>query len=99
MEGLEHDADIAAAEARQRVLAERVERLAGDRDRAGVGPLQPGHHHQQGRLAGARRADHSDRLAAPYIEVDVLEDVHPRRAAAEREVDPAERDRRAVAAG
>ena len=33
VEGLEHDADIAAAEARQRVLVERAEILAGDRHR------------------------------------------------------------------
>ena len=70
-----------------------------DHHGARVRPLQPRHHHQQGRFAGAGRADHSDRLAAPYIEVDVFQDVHPRRPAAEREVDPAERDRRAVAAG
>ena len=31
VEGLEDDADIAAAEARQRILVERAERRAGDR--------------------------------------------------------------------
>ena len=72
----------------------------GDHDRAGVGPLQPRHHHQQRRFARARRADHSDRLAAPYIEVDVFEDVDARRAPAERQVDAGERDgvRRSLAA-
>ncbi len=99
MEGLEDDPDIAPAEARQRILAKRVKRFAGDGYRAGVGPLQSSHHHQQRGLARARRTDHSDRLAAAYIEVDVLEDVHARRTAAERQVDPAERDRSAVAAG
>ena len=58
---------LPAAEARQRVLVERAEVVARDHDDAGIGPLQPGHDHQQGRLAGARRADQADRLAAPYI--------------------------------
>ena len=33
-------------------------------DRAAVGALQPGHHHQQRGFAGARRPDQADRLAA-----------------------------------
>src|SRR5262245_2688523 len=97
MEGLKHDADIAPAEARQRVLAERTERFAGDHDRAGIGALQTGHDHQQGRFAGARRADEPDRLAASYMQVDVFEDMNTPRAPSERQVDAAERDRRARA--
>ena len=50
-------------------------------------PLEPGHDHQERGLARARRADQADRLALPYIQRDVLEDVHARGAAAEREVD------------
>ena len=57
-----------------------------------LGPLQPRHHHQQGRFAGAGRADHSDRLAARYIEVYVLENMDSCRAAAERKIDPSERN-------
>ena len=94
VEGLEHDPDIAAAEAGQRVLVERAERLASDRDRAGVGPLEPGHDHQQRRLAGAGRADEADRLAAAYMKIDVVEDMDAGRAPPEREVDAGERDRR-----
>ena len=41
------------------------------------GPFEAGHHHQQRRFAGARRADQADRLAAPYIQLDVLEDMNP----------------------
>ena len=96
MEGLEDDADIAAAEARQRILAERAERLARHHDRAGVGALEPGHDHQQRRFAGARRADQADRLARSYMQVDVFEDMNARRAPPERQIDPGERDRRAV---
>ena len=84
MEGLEHDADIAPAEARQRVLAQRVECLARDHDRAGVGALQPGRDHEQGRFAGAGRADQADRLAAAYMQVDVFEDMNTGRAPPER---------------
>ena len=84
MERLEHDADVAAAKARQRVLVEPPEVRARHHDRAGVGPLEAGQHHQQGRLAGTGRADQANRLAAPYIEVDVLEDMNPGRGVAER---------------
>ena len=94
VEGLEHDADLAAAKARERILVEPADFLARDRDRARIGPLQPGHHHQQRRFARARRTDQADRLAAPYIERDVLEDMNPRRAAAERQVDARKRDGR-----
>ena len=82
VEGLEHDTDIAAAEARQRVLAEQAERLARDHHRAGVGALQPGHDHEQGRFSGAGGADQADRLAASYIQVDVFEDMNAGRARA-----------------
>ena len=34
----------------------------------------------------------ADCLAAPYMQVDVLEDMDPRRAAPERQIDPGERD-------
>ena len=61
----------------------------GDHDRAGVGALQPGHDHQQRGLARAGRADQADRLAAPYMQVDVFEDMNARRAAAERQIDAA----------
>src|SRR5215471_9635773 len=84
---------MAAAKPRQRILVKRAERLARDRDRARVGTFQPGHDHQQGRFAGAGRADHSDRLALSYMEVDVLEDMHAERVLAERQIDPGERDR------
>ena len=87
VERLEHDADMAAAEARQRVLVERAQVLAGDRHRAGVGPLQPGHHHQQRRFARAGRPDQADCLAAAYIQVDVLEDMDAGRPLPEREID------------
>ena len=63
---------------------------------AGVDAFEPGQHHQQRRLAGAGRADDADRLAACHIEADAFQHMHARRAVAERELDPAERDGRAV---
>ena len=97
MEGLEHDADVAAAKARERVLVEPSEIRAGHHDRAGVRPFEPGQHHQQRRFARAGRTDQADRLAATYIQVDVFEDMNPGRAAAERKIDAGERDGRTFA--
>src|SRR5690606_14259005 len=90
MEGLEDDADMAAAETRQRVLAQPAKRLAGHDDLAGIGPFEAGHDHQQRRLAGTRGADEANCLTGTYMQVDVLEDMDPRRAASERQVDPGE---------
>ena len=53
VEGLEDDADVPAAKARQLVLIERLQALSGDDNRAAVRPLEPGHDHEQRRLAGA----------------------------------------------
>jgi hypothetical protein len=50
MERLEHDADLAATEAGERVLVEGIERRAVDHHLSAVWTLQPRHHHQQGRL-------------------------------------------------
>ena len=94
MEGLKHDADIAAPEARQRVLVQRDEIDAADRHASGVGPLQPRHHHQQRRFAGTGRADEANCLASAYIQVDVFEDMNARRALAERQIDAGQRDGR-----
>src|SRR5262249_5702130 len=71
MEGLEADTDMAPTETRQRVLAQRAKRLTCDHDRAGVGALQPGRDHEQGRLARARGSDQADGLTAAYMQVDV----------------------------
>ena len=51
------------------------------------GPFEPGQHHQQRRFARAGRADQANRLAAPYMQVDVFEDMNPGRGAAERKID------------
>ena len=53
MEGLEDDADLAAAEAGQRVLVEGIERRAADHHLSAIRTLQPRHHHQQRGFARA----------------------------------------------
>src|SRR5690606_21783068 len=70
---LEDDADIAAAEGGDLVLAAVVEPLARDPDLAGIDPLQPRNHHQQRRLAGAGRPDDAGCFAARNLEADALE--------------------------
>ena len=96
VERLEHDPDIAAAEARQRVLVERgrasspattTEPVSGRSSPAmtisSVDLPEPD---------GPTRPIASPR---PILQVDVFEDMHAGRAAPERQVDAGERDRRA----
>ena len=87
MEGLKNNADVAAAETGQRILVHRPQVGARDHDRAGVGTLQAGHDHQQRRFSRTGRPNQADCLAGPYMQVDILEDMNPCRAAAERKVD------------
>ena len=88
VEGLEDDADVAAAKGGDLVLALAVQQLAGDAHRAGIDPLQPGDHHQQRRFAGAGRPDDAGRLARRDVEADALQHMHrakrPRQASATR---------------
>ena len=66
--------------------------LSGNHDRTGIGPLQSGHHHEKGRLAGTRRSEEANGFAASYIQADVSEDMNAGGAAAEPKVDPVQRD-------
>ncbi len=88
---LEHRADVVldieAAEDRRflRQIADAepgalIHRQVGDvvaveLDDAAVGLDQPGDHVERGGLAGAVRSEQADRLAAPDIEADVLDDL------------------------
>jgi len=94
VERLEHDADMPSAKARERVLVERAQVLPRDVDRPGVGPLQSGRDHQQGRFARAGRANQANRLAGTYMKADVFENMDPRSVPAEREIDAGECNRR-----
>jgi hypothetical protein len=62
---------------------ELLQVLAGNHDRAAVGPFQSGHDHQQSRLAGAGWSEQAHGLAAAYIQVDVSEDMNAGGAAPE----------------
>ena len=64
VEELEHEADVAAAKARARLLVERGEVRAVDEHRPGGGPIDARDHVEQRRLAGAAAADEHDDLAA-----------------------------------
>ena len=92
VEGLEHDADISAAEAREFIFIKLVQGVSGHDDRTAVGALQSGHYHEQRRLAGSRRSKQRHGLAASYIQADIFEDMNAGGSAAERQVDPTEHD-------
>ena len=83
---------LRAAKARQGVLAELLQVLSGDHHGADVRPLQPGHHHQQRRFARTRRAEQANGLAAPICRSMSSQDMDAGGAAAERQVDAAQRD-------
>ena len=84
---LEHDADLAAAKACQRVLVEGIERGTADHHFSAVRTLQSRHHHQQGGFSRTGGADQADRFTWSDPQADILEDVDARRARAEREID------------
>ncbi len=74
MEGLEHEAQVFAAQAGGLGLAESQHLAAGQGDAAGVGGVEAGHAVEQRRLADARLAEQRDELAARHHERDVAED-------------------------
>jgi hypothetical protein len=84
VKGLEYDPYIATAEAGEGIFTQVPERFTGNDHLAGVGPFEAGHDHEQGRFAGTRGSDQADRLAASYIQIDVLEDMNAGRAPSER---------------
>src|SRR5439155_1212981 len=61
----------------------------GDRDRAGVGPLEPRDHAQQGRLAAAARSEQGRERAAGDLDRDVVESDEPVEALADPRNDDA----------
>ena len=75
VERLEHDADMAAAEQCQLVLAHRRQLVAGDLDAAVRGPLDPGQNRHHRRLARSRGSDQADRLAGLQRQAGAPQDV------------------------
>ena len=85
---------VAAAEDGEAVLVERAEILAVDPHRAGGRALDAADHGEQGRLAGARRADHADRAAGRDLEIDAAQDLDRTRRATQGHVHVGELDHR-----
>ena len=71
MERLEDEAHPHAPQLGQRVVVERRELDAVERDRAGVGPIEARDEIEQRRLADPRFAHHGDVVAGSELEVDV----------------------------
>ena len=94
MEGLEHDADAAAAEKGQRILVHPVQIGAVNKDRAGTRPFQSGDDHDHGGLAGARRSADADTFAALDTQVYPAQDLDLAGGALQIEMDAVELDHR-----
>ncbi len=92
VEGLEDDADVAAAEIRQGILRKRVERLARDVDLASIQLFEAGQNHQKRGLAGTGGADDADSLTLVHLKIDLLEDMHGGRCTAEGQIGPLQLD-------
>ena len=92
VEGLEHDADIAAAKGGQLVLVHSAEFAAGDRNAAPVGALQSGNDHQKRRLARAGGTENGNRFAAGHRKRDIVENMDAGGTLAERQVNAVKGD-------
>ena len=92
VEGLEDDADAAAAEAGERVLVEAARSVPSTTTRPLSGRSSPAMVIRSVDLPEPGRADEADRLAAADRERDALEDMHPRRPAPEAQIDILQRD-------
>jgi hypothetical protein len=64
VEGLEHEAEVAPAQARKGIVVEPVDALAGKLDLAAVDRLEASDAVEQGRFSGAGFADDGDALAS-----------------------------------
>ena len=75
MKGLEHNADVRAAQPGQRIFVERAEVVSIEPHSSGTRPLEAAHHHHNRRFSGARGTDEAHRLAGGYRERDAAENV------------------------
>ena len=82
VEGLEDEADVVAAEAGQRGVVQRGELAPGDDHRPGRRRVQPGQAVHQRGLARSGRAHDRGEPAGGDVQVDAVQGVHRRRAAA-----------------
>src|SRR3954468_11693720 len=75
MEGLEYEADVAAAQRGAPFLVERVDARSRELDLAPAGRVESGEQAEQGGLAGTRCADDRQAGAAAHLEGHAFEDV------------------------
>jgi len=76
VEGLEDEAEAAAAQFGELVLAEACDLGAAEPDGAGGGAVESGGALQEGRLAGAGRSHHGGEAAVREAQVDAAQGVH-----------------------
>src|SRR5262249_21709999 len=91
---LENNAHVTAAKARQFVLIKAAQVLARDGHRAGICVFKAGHDHQEGRFARTGGTNETDCLAAPYMQVDIFEDMNAGRPVPERKIATGKRNGR-----
>ena len=96
MEELEDEADLLAAQPRQRVLVERRDVDAVDEDLPAGRRIEPGDEAEQRRLAAARRSDDREALPARHRQVERMQDGQRLSAALHRLADAAQLDHRVV---
>ncbi len=96
MEGLEYEADLASAEAREPVLPDAGIVEAGDGDAAAVDPLKACDHHEQSGFPRTGRPDEADALAVRHGEVHAMEDMHAGNAGPKRQVHLVQQDGRFI---
>jgi acyl-CoA thioesterase I len=75
MKGLEHDADVRAAQPGQRILVEHAEVVSIEPRSSGARPLEPANYHHHRGFPGARGTDEAHRLAGSDLDRDAAEDV------------------------
>lgn len=92
MEGLEDDADIAATEIGDLILAEPVKRRVLDMDFTAIQSLEAGKNHQERRFSGTGRSDNTDRFAFADRQIDPFQHMDGSGGAAERQIRPLQFD-------
>lgn len=86
MERLKDDADVAAAEVRQRILVQIVQCRTIDDYLPFIEPLETGENHEERRFSRSGRADDTHCLTAVDGEIDALQDVNRGGGVPERQI-------------
>ena len=81
MEGLEHETEPRATQARARIVVQRGEVLAADQDFSGIGLVEPGDQVEQRGLAGTGLTDDGDEFARRDRQIETVENLPADRSA------------------